>query len=123
MSALRVGHCLLSDLAGKFEKLLTSGCLPLAWVTACFQTLQVILKSVLTFVVCSSRRSLPALRPCRYLEKRLDFLVSAFRGRSLPALRPCRYFEKCLDFLVSAFGVGHFLLSDLTGVLKSVLTS
>ena len=27
MSALRVGHCLLSDLAGDFEKLLTSGCL------------------------------------------------------------------------------------------------
>ena len=57
VAALRVGHCLLSDLAGKFEKLLTSGCLPLAWVTACFQTLQVILKSVLTFGVCSSRSS------------------------------------------------------------------
>ena len=48
MSALRVGHCLLSDLAGKFEKRLTSGCLPLAWVTVYFQTLQVNLKIVLT---------------------------------------------------------------------------
>ena len=73
MSASRVGHCLLSDLAGKFEKrldfwvsasrvghflssdlggklksVLTSGWLPLAWATACFQALQVILISVLT---------------------------------------------------------------------------
>ena len=41
LSALRVGHCLLSDLAGDFEKLINF------------------------WVVCFSRGSLPASRPCR----------------------------------------------------------
>ena len=38
-------------------------------------------------------------------------------------LDPVGNFEKRLDFWVSAFRVGHFLLSDLAGNLKSVLTS
>ena len=50
-----------AGLAGKFEKLLTSGCLPLAWVTACFQTLQVIWKASWLLGVCSSRWVLPEI--------------------------------------------------------------
>ena len=55
MSALRVGHCLLSDLAGKFEKRLDF------WVSA----------SRVGHCLLSD--------PAGKFEKRLDFWVSALR--------------------------------------------
>merc|ERR1712198_554433 len=88
------------------------------------QTLQVILKSVLTSgCLLFAWITFLLSDPVGNFEKRLDFWLSAFRVGHFLLSDLAGNFEKRLDFWVSAFRVGHFLLSDPAGNLKSVLTS